>query len=49
MRDLARTALQTGTELPPAYWSFLRAWTALGVPAFIAFVAIFWLMVHKPA
>jgi uncharacterized membrane protein len=26
----------------------LRTWVALGVPAFIAFVFIFWFMVAKP-
>jgi uncharacterized membrane protein len=41
--------LNARTGLPPAYGRFLRAWTALGVPTFLAFVAIFWLMVHKPA
>lgn len=47
MRDLARQAAADGAPLPPAYWRCLRAWVALGVPAFVAFVLIFWLMVKK--
>lgn len=30
------------------YWRCLRIWTALGVPALLAFVVIFYLMVAKP-
>lgn len=48
LRDLAREAAGTGNDLPPAYWKLFRAWVVLGVPAFFAFVAIFWLMVAKP-
>jgi uncharacterized membrane protein len=36
------------TILPPQYWRYFRIWVTLGVPAFIAFVAIFWLMAAKP-
>lgn len=49
LRDLALDAVRTGTELPPQYWRLFKTWVALGVPAFIAFLAIFWLMVAKPA
>ena len=49
MRDLAEAAAHASEALPPEYGRLLKLWTALGVPAFIAFVAIFWLMVHKPA
>ena len=49
MRDLAEAALRARAPLPPDYWRLLRAWTVLGVPALALFVAIFWLMVHKPA
>ena len=49
LRDVARTALAEGeTGVPPAYIRLLRAWTALGVPALIAFLAIFYLMVARP-
>jgi uncharacterized membrane protein len=49
MRDMAGAAAQAGQPLPAAYWRFLRGWIALGVVAFIAFVAVFYLMVVKPA
>lgn len=48
LRDLAREAAGTGNPLPPVYWKLFRAWVLLGIPAFFAFVAIFWLMVAKP-
>ena len=49
MRDLAAAAAREGAELPAEYWRYFRIWFALGVPAFIAFVEIFYLMVAKPA
>ena len=49
LRDLARAAARDATPLPPAYWRVFRRWMALGVPAFFAFVAVFYLMVVKPA
>jgi uncharacterized membrane protein len=48
MRDMAQRAAGQGEPLPPSYWRFFHAWTALGVPAFVAMVAIFYLMVAKP-
>jgi uncharacterized membrane protein len=48
MRDLAAAAAAAEAPLPRAYWRAFRAWVALGVPAFVAFVAIFYLMVVKP-
>lgn len=48
LRDLSAEAVRNNTELPPLYWRYFRTWVALGVPAFIAFVVIFWLMVAKP-
>jgi uncharacterized membrane protein len=48
MRDLARQAATTGTPLPQAFRELLRRWIALGAVAFVAFVAIFHLMVAKP-
>jgi uncharacterized membrane protein len=48
LRDIAMEAAGTGADLPPRYWRYFRTWVALGVPAFIAFVIIFWLMVAKP-
>lgn len=49
MRDLAREAAGTGQPLPPLYHRYYRIWYALGWPAFTGVVAIFWLMVFKPA
>jgi uncharacterized membrane protein len=49
LRDLARAAAAEGAPLPPAYWRCLRLWVALGVPALLAFLAVFYLMVAKPA
>jgi len=49
MRDLARTAVQTGTPLPPAYHRLARIWITLGIPAFAAILAVLWLMITKPA
>lgn len=49
MRRMAEEAARAGAEsLPPLYYTYLRIWTALGVPAFIGMVAIVWLMVTKP-
>ncbi|MEH6437055.1 DUF2269 family protein [Massilia sp. DD77] len=48
MRDMAAAAAAAGGELPALYWRYFRIWVTLGVPAFIAFVVIFWLMVAKP-
>ncbi|MFC3460274.1 DUF2269 family protein [Massilia haematophila] len=48
LRDLSAEAVRNNTELPPRYWRYFKTWVALGVPAFIAFVVIFWLMVAKP-
>lgn len=49
MARMAEDAWLQETPLPALYWRYHRIWTALGVPAFIAFIAIFYLMVAKPA
>jgi uncharacterized membrane protein len=49
MRDMAAAAAAAAAPLPPLYWQYLRAWTALGVIAFLALVVVFYLMVVKPA
>jgi uncharacterized membrane protein len=49
LRDLSQLAYRAGVPLPAAYWKAFRWWVALGVPALFAFLAIFWLMVAKPA
>lgn len=48
MRALARVADDAGTPLPPLYWVYARNWFRLGVPAFLALLAVYWLMVAKP-
>jgi uncharacterized membrane protein len=49
MAALAERAVQEGTPLPRLFWRYHRTWTALGVPAFLAFLVIFYLMTVKPA
>lgn len=48
MAKLAQLALQNKTALSPEYWKLAKIWEWLGYPAFIAMVAIFYLMVNKP-
>lgn len=48
MRDLARSAAEQGTPLPPAYHTLWRWWFAFGFPAFGAVLAIIWLMIARP-
>ena len=48
MRDMADAAAAEGTELPAQYRAYFRLWFALGWPALIAVLAIFWLMVFRP-
>jgi len=48
MRDVACNADATRSALPIAFWRYFWSWVALGVPAFIAFVTVFYLMVAKP-
>jgi len=48
MRDMAARAAATQSELPERYWRYLRVWILLGIPAFLALVAVFYLMVAKP-
>lgn len=49
MRDLLHDAIEQGSEIPPHYYRLSEIWFWLGVPAFIGVVAIFYLMVFKPA
>jgi uncharacterized membrane protein len=48
MRKLAYAAVNHGHDLGPEFWRLRRIWIALGVPAFIALVIVFYLMVAKP-
>lgn len=49
LRDLSAQAAREGHDLPPLYWRYFKIWILLGIPAFFAFVIIFYLMVAKPA
>lgn len=48
MKQMAGNASASNVPLPPTYWRFFRFWVLLGIPAFFAFVAVFYLMVVKP-
>ena len=49
LREHASAADREGRALPPAYWRLFKWWVALGIPAFVLFLALFWLMIAKPA
>ena len=49
IRDHAAQALHEGTPLPAEARRAYRLWFVLGWPAFGALIAVFWLMVSKPA
>jgi uncharacterized membrane protein len=48
MRDLASDAVRRGGPLPEAYHRLFWLWFAFGFPAFVAVLAIFWLMIARP-
>jgi uncharacterized membrane protein len=48
-RELAQLAVLGDGELGSDYARVMRWWFWLGWPAFLSVVAIFWLMVAKPA
>lgn len=49
MAAMAQEAARLGTQLPETYWRYARWWEWLGYPAFVAMLAVFYLMVAKPA
>ncbi|MBO9408681.1 DUF2269 domain-containing protein [Shimia sp. R9_1] len=49
MRDLAIVARDANAPLPERYFQLYRWWFAFGFPAFFAVIAIFWLMLTRPA
>lgn len=49
MRDLAAKAAETNAPLPAAYHRLFRLWFACGFPAFLAVLAIVWLMLARPS
>ncbi|MCG7518685.1 DUF2269 domain-containing protein [Ruegeria sp. Ofav3-42] len=48
LRDLARTAAESGDPLPASYQRLFQIWFACGFPAFAAVLAIVWLMIARP-
>ena len=48
MRNIARVSAQRGQALPAAYHKLYRIWFACGFPAFLAVLAIVWLMIARP-
>lgn len=48
MQHLAAEASEKKTQLPALYWRYFRLWVALGIPALIAILIVFYLMVVKP-
>lgn len=48
MKNQSAWAYSTNNPLPPRYFTYARIWFWLGVPAFIAMVMVFILMVFKP-
>lgn len=48
MKSLAQNAAEKDHALPAQYWRYLKIWITLGIPAFIALIIIFYLMVAKP-
>jgi uncharacterized membrane protein len=49
MRDLAAEAARLKQPLPQRYHQLFRLWFAFGFTAFAAVLAIFWLMITRPA
>ena len=47
MQKMAMQAVLEKRDLPPRYWRLEKVWAALGVPAFGAMIAIYFLMVSK--
>ncbi|MBF0382854.1 MAG: DUF2269 domain-containing protein [Magnetococcales bacterium] len=48
MQKLATQAIESGEVLPPLYYRYFRIWFALGWPAFLSVLVIFYLMIYKP-
>ena len=49
MRDLAADAPRRARRCRRDYHRLFRLWFAFGFPAFAAVLAIFWLMISRPA
>lgn len=46
---LAQAAMETGEPLGREYRQAIRLWFALGWPAFLGLLGVYWLMIAKPA
>ncbi len=46
--QIASDGHATTSSLPPRYYSYMTRWVLLGWPAFIALLAVFYLMIAKP-
>jgi uncharacterized membrane protein len=49
MARIAEASRLEGATLPAIYWKLARRWELLGYPAFLAMIAIYFLMVAKPS
>ena len=49
LKRMVAECLRSGAPLPPRYARLFKLWFALGWPAFIGLLAVFFLMVAKPA
>ena len=49
MRDIAVRCVKDSSALPPEFHRLARRWFLLGWPAFLAVMAILWLMVARPS
>ncbi len=49
MRDLALASLASNNDLDASYHIYARRWFWLGIPAFSAMIAVYFLMTFKPA
>ncbi|UTW44660.1 DUF2269 domain-containing protein [bacterium SCSIO 12696] len=48
LKKMLALAIETEEQLPQRYYRLFKLWCALGWPAFIGLMAVFYLMVAKP-
>ena len=49
LKKMLQIAAASDTPIPPRYYKLFKLWFALGWPAFLGLVIVFFLMVSKPA
>lgn len=49
LKQIVAECIESGTELPARYNKLFKIWFALGWPAFMGLVVVFYLMVAKPS